>query len=245
MNLHRGTFVSAIASAILLAACNTEQPTAGRRPGVPVRLFVGGGGQIAIAGQLFQSPTIMVTDSAGVGIAGVAVGLRASGSGSVEPSETVTGPYGVAFVSWRAGPGDDSLTASVPGLADASITSRGIDTADAVAYELKSVDPAYVVGFTSSLFLSGHLTRGAFYTSLRCNAPATCRDSGWGTYVRSDSVLHLSYDNNFWDTQYSYNEERGVFRGDTLAVDRVDAMWAPYLFTLSFVCEAGRKAACH
>jgi hypothetical protein len=186
----------------------------------------------------------MVTDSAGVGVSGVMVTLRATGGASVTPMQTKTGPTGGAIVSWLAGPGEDSLTASVSGLADATIAARGVDTLDALTYELRSVDPAYVVGLASALYLAGSQAAGAFYTSVECNAPATCRDSGWGTYVRSDSVLYLNYANNFWDTQYSDHQERGVFRGDTLLVSRADDMWAPYAFTLAFVCKTSRSTAC-
>jgi hypothetical protein len=239
------TFECAVASLVFLAACGSDRPVTETRPRVPAHLKLLGGGQTAIAGQEFQAPTIVVTDSAGIGMSGVVVTLRATGAGSVVPTETQTGLTGGAIVRWRAGPGEDSLTVSVAGLADATITSRGLDTLDGAAYELRSVDPAYVVGLTSRLLLEGDLARGSFYTGVQCSSPATCHDSGWGTYVRSDSVLYLSYANNFWDTQYSDHQERGVFRGDTLLLYRVDAMWAPYSFTLAFVCETSRSAACH
>jgi hypothetical protein len=239
-------FLCGIASVIFLAACSPDQPTvaSGPHPHAPARLRLTGGGQITIAGALFSAPMAIVTDSAGVGVPGVTVTFRATGSGSVDPAQTKTGPDGVVRVSWLAGLGENALTASVPGLADTTVVSHGMDTSGATPYELTSIAPSYVINLNSTLLLTDGPARGFFYTTVQCVAPATCRDSGWGTYTRSDSTLTLTYANNFWDIDGFEHREFGVFRGDTLLIKRPDAMWSPYLFTLTFVCHDSQKSAC-
>jgi hypothetical protein len=101
------------------------------------------------------------------------------------------------------------------------------------------LSPAPPLSLGGALFLG---QGGAFFTTVVCRVPNTCRDSGWGTYARWDSLLYLNYANNFWDTQYYNNQERGVFRGDTLLLYRIEDDFG--LFAFTFVCSQSWNTAC-
>jgi hypothetical protein len=228
--------------ATMIGGCGADRatnPALAPSARVPTSLAFDGGGQVVLAGRFFSSPIAIVLDSAGAGVSDVRVTFTASGSGSVQPTERLTDANGRAGTTWLSGSGENIVTASAPGLRSAGISSYGIDSSSAALYELVDVEPAYVVDLAGTLLLGN----GRFYTTVRCKAPATCADSGWGTYGISGSSLSLSYQNQFlqyWNS-FSDNQESGVVRGDTLQLNQSDGMWAPYSFRLSFVFRGGPR----
>ena len=231
---------AAICFSAAIEGCTGDKMTAtSSRPLIPAILYFDGGGQVVLSGRQFSPPVAIVLDSAGTGVPGVTVTFTATGSGSVQPSATKTDANGRAWTGWYSGPGENTLTASAPGLRSVAIASRGIDSSNSALYELVDVSPPWVVDLIGSLVLAD----GWFYTSVACKAPATCRDSGWGTYGRADSTFSLTYANAFlqyWDS-YADNHEAGIVRGDTVEVTQADGMFPPFSFRLSFLYRSGRR----
>jgi hypothetical protein len=242
------TRVAALAAATIIplagmiAGCSNDRTTspASRSPSRNgASLAFDGGGQIVLAGGLFSSPVAIVLDSAGQAVPGVNVTFTATGSGSVQPTTRLTDGSGRASTDWLSGAGENDVTASAPGLQSVTITSHAIDSSAAASYELVDVEPNWVVDLAGRMLLA----KGLFYTTVRCQPPATCMASGFGTYGISGSSLTLDYQNQFlqyWN-EYSDNQEFGIIRGDTLQVNQTDSMFAPYSFRLSFVFRGGTR----
>jgi hypothetical protein len=247
------TRVAALATATIvsvagtMAGCSNDRTTSPTSDSpspfpasrTPTSLAFDGGGQIVLAGGLFSSPVAIVLDAAGEGVPGVNVTFTVTGSGSVQPTTSLTDGAGRASTDWFSGTGENNVTASAPGLTSVTITSHGIDSSAAASYELVDVEPSYVVGLAGRMLLSN----GLFYTTVRCQPPATCIASGYGTYGISGSSLSLDYQNQFlqyWN-EFSDNRELGSIRGDTLEVNQTDSMWQPYTFRLRFVFRGGTR----
>jgi hypothetical protein len=127
------------------------------------------------------------------------------------------------YFYWASTTGDDIDTRK--GIHSQLSGAIIVDSASAAPVSRAAHDRVFVIG----------VWREEPDTTVQCTSPAICRDSGWGTYGRSDSTLYSSYANKFWDSDGFAPQELGVFRGDTLLIKRTDDMWAPYMFTLKFV----------
>jgi hypothetical protein len=125
------TAIVAVAACIAAAGCAAGVDATGVNTTVPDTLIiVQGAGQSAQAGKDLPTPIVFrVLDSAGLGVPNVRVSLSvATGGGSVTPASDTTDWRGEVKSKWTLGPGavDQSIVASVPGLAPVPVRATGI-----------------------------------------------------------------------------------------------------------------------
>ncbi len=115
-------------------------------PGPPAALaWTAGSGQKDAPGQtLLATLLVQAQDAYGNGVAGVAIGLAASGGGSALPAAGESGADGKLGCAWTlgAGLGSQTLTASAAGLPDAVATAEADDPPSISAVNpITPVDP--------------------------------------------------------------------------------------------------------
>lgn len=119
--------VWAVGLCVALAGCSGDGGSTGPQSPAAVALATGGA-QTGVAGARLQQPIgVKVTGASGAALAGVTVSFSVpAGSGSLSAATANTNGSGIASVLWtlgtRAGADVDTLTASVSGLPDKTIT---------------------------------------------------------------------------------------------------------------------------
>ncbi len=124
---HGAAVLGALLGALVLSGCQSEMATG---PRIISLIFVSGAGQVDTIGLTLGQPYVVrAQDQAGAPIVGVTVNWTVTnGDGVVTPSQSTTGSDGTASTIYRLGEvvGDQSVSATVNGVAPISFTSTGL-----------------------------------------------------------------------------------------------------------------------
>jgi adhesin/invasin len=126
----RGTTLAMLASAAVLAACNSDSDTNTAPPvATVITANSGSSGQTGVVGQALSAPiSVHVTDQNGALVSGAVVTWTVqAGSGSVASQTSTTDATGDATVAWTLGNAAqlDTLTASLASGGSVMITATG------------------------------------------------------------------------------------------------------------------------
>jgi uncharacterized protein (TIGR03437 family) len=195
---------------------------------------VSGDTQTGSAGQTLPLPlVIVVTNSANIPVAGVAVIFAAGGGGSLSATSVVTDTQGVASTSLTlsVNPGPNTVTAAAAGLSQVVFSSTGIAAAPGISVtsvgNAASFTQAFAPGMLMSVFGTG-LSSGSPQILSAVPLPVT---SASGTSVTIDGIaaplLYVS------TTQINLQIPYEVAAGSALLVVKSGGQSASIGFTIS------------